>query len=74
MSQTRLLCNGCGMPQVYCKCETKTSKDWKNELYPTVTILDPDGWDRTNLEWSYNEELVTQDEFKKRFMRSTIYE
>ena len=74
MSQTRIICNQCGFPQVYCKCTVKTSKDWKDELYPTVTILDPDGWDRTNLDWSFNEEFVTKEEFISRFCRSTIYE
>ena len=54
--------------------EKKTSKEWKDELYPTVTILNPDGWNRSALEWSYNVEMVTKDEFLERFFRSTIYE
>lgn len=51
--------------------ETKrTSKDW-NKIHQ-VLIMDPDGWDRTNFEYSFNEELITEQEFNKRIMNSTI--
>jgi hypothetical protein len=33
--------------------------------------MDPDGWDRKNFEYSFNEELITKDEFKTRIMFST---
>ncbi|MFA5397848.1 MAG: hypothetical protein WC346_17695 [Methanogenium sp.] len=48
----------------------KTSKEW-NEIYK-INILDPDGWDRTNYEYSFDKENITYDEFMKRVMRSTI--
>jgi hypothetical protein len=50
----------------------KTSEEWLKELYPDYVILDPDGWDRTNFDYSFNKELITEDEFKLRFMKSTI--
>jgi hypothetical protein len=51
----------------------KTSKEWYEELYPTRTliIMDPDGWDRSNWEYSWGEELIDQNEFAMRVMRST---
>ena len=54
--------------------ETKTSKEWYN-LVPKehkLVILDPDGWDRKNYEYSFNEELITKEEFKQRVSKSTI--
>jgi hypothetical protein len=49
----------------------KSSKEWKQEpQHKDVTILDPDGWDRTNLEASM-EEKITEDEFINRLNRST---
>lgn len=50
--------------------EKKTSKQWESESY--IKIIDPDGWDRTNFEYSFNEELITYDEFNNRRLRSTI--
>jgi hypothetical protein len=50
----------------------KTSVEWHKELYPDYIILDPDGWDRTNYDFSFNEEKITEEEFKERFLRSTI--
>lgn len=35
-------------------------------------IIDPDGWDRSNFEASWNER-ITEEEFKKRYSRSTVY-
>jgi|688.fasta_scaffold761113_3 hypothetical protein len=34
-------------------------------------ILDPDGWDRTNFDYSFNKELITKEEFEKRLSEST---
>lgn len=48
----------------------KTSDDWDRE-YPNITILDPDGWDRTNYQFSWFEEKITKEEFEKRMMHST---
>lgn len=54
--------------------ETKTSKEWL-ELMPKeykLKIIDPDGWDRTNYDYSFNEEKISKDEFLKRVVASTI--
>lgn len=53
---------------------TKTSEQWFDLLYKdTLTILDPDGWDRSpdGWEYSWNEELITRTEFEKRLCQST---
>jgi len=34
-------------------------------------LLDPDGWDRKNFQFSFYEELITKEEFSKRLMVST---
>lgn len=34
-------------------------------------VLDPDGWDRKNYDYSWNEELITLEEYKNRCNRST---
>lgn len=52
----------------------KTSEQWYNqvrEFSPNYHIMDPDGWDRTNYDFSFKEELITYDEFVKRSMYST---
>lgn len=52
----------------------KTSKEW-NELVPKefmLRIMDPDGWDRSNWDYSFNEELITKEEFINRVSQSTI--
>lgn len=54
--------------------EAKTSKEWY-ELVPkkfNLAILDPDGWNRSNFDISFNKELITKDQFIKRLMSSTI--
>lgn len=50
--------------------ETKTSEEWFKE-YEEATILDPDGWDRKNFQFSWHEEKITFEEFEQRVMRST---
>lgn len=55
--------------------EKKTSKEWL-ELVPgdfQLSIIDPDGWDRKNYEYSFFEEMITKEEFKKRVLYSTIF-
>mgnify|MGYP001559222966 CR=1 FL=1 len=42
------------------KQELKTSDDWDQE-YPDITVLDPDGWDRSNYQFSWFEEKITKD-------------
>lgn len=48
-----------------------TSKDWQ-EKYPETKVLDPDGWDRTNFQYSWYEEKITHNEYLKRLRVSTI--
>ncbi len=48
----------------------KTSKEWQD--IKGVVILDPDGWDRQNYDYSFNEELITEEEFDKRLSVSTV--
>lgn len=50
--------------------ELKTSADWQ-QLKPEVTVLDPDGWDRKNYQFSWHEELITEQEYEHRIMSST---
>lgn len=54
--------------------EKKTSKEWLELIGPSsdLKILDPDGWDRTNYDYSFNEEKIEREEFEKRLMVSTI--
>ena len=50
----------------------KTSEKWaKKLLTDDVVILDPDGWDRENFQYSFFEELITQEEFERRVRFST---
>lgn len=48
----------------------KTSAEWGKES--DYKVLDPDGWDRANYDYSFNKELVTKVEFERRLFRSTI--
>ena len=52
----------------------KTSQEWYDELRKTenITIMDPDGWDRTNYQYSFTEELITKEKFNERLSRSTV--
>ena len=52
----------------------KTSKEWYEELKkekPEFVIYDPDGWDRTNYNYSFNLEHITSLEFNNRVLFST---
>jgi len=48
----------------------KTSSEWIKEV--GYIILDPDGWDRNNFDFSFNKEKITNEEFKKRLNASTV--
>ena len=48
----------------------KTSEEWN--LSYRVVILDHDGWDRKNYEYSWFKEKITKKEFERRLMLSTI--
>jgi hypothetical protein len=52
----------------------KTSQQWYDELRKTenITIMDPDGWDRTNYKYSFTEELITKEKFNERLSRSSV--
>jgi len=51
----------------------KTSQQWYDELRKTenITIMGPDGWDRTNYKYSFTEELITKEKFEERLAQST---
>ena len=56
------------------KEEIKTSDEWENSDLPEMKgtkVLDPDGWDRQNYQFSYYEELITKDEYLHRVGYST---
>jgi len=48
----------------------KTSQEWQ-ELNPDIIVYDPDGWDRKNYQFSWYEELITEDEYNRRLIVST---
>ena len=48
----------------------KTSKEWQ-ELYPNPKVLDPDGWGRSNFQYSWYEEEITFEEYNNRVVYST---
>ena len=52
----------------------KTSQQWYEEIPKEhkLLILDPDGWDRSNYQYSFYEELITKEEFDIRLSSSTI--
>jgi hypothetical protein len=50
----------------------KTSKEWQNELSHRIQIIDADGWDRQNFEYSWGEEKISIGEFKERCQTSTL--
>lgn len=51
------------------KGNLKTSEEWAKKY--TNKIVDPDGWDRENFEYSWYQELITREEFENRAARST---
>jgi hypothetical protein len=48
----------------------KTSAEWIKDT--NVFIYDPDGWDRKNFQFSFYEELISEEEFNNRLIRSTV--
>ena len=53
--------------------EKRTSKEWNTEMTAAVNIkiLDPDGWDRNNFQYSFFEKIIKKKKFKKKVMMST---
>lgn len=51
----------------------KTSDKWLEliEESERPMIYDADGWDRSNFQYSFYEELITKEEFNQRLMMST---
>lgn len=54
--------------------EKRTSQNWERRVPKEVglTIRDHDGWDRTDFQHSFNQEMITKDEFIERVEKSTI--
>lgn len=54
--------------------EKKTSREWFALLSRPegVVILDPDGWDKSNFDYSFNKELITENEYYKRLLTSSM--
>ncbi len=50
--------------------EKKTSEEWQ-KLKPSPYVYDPDGWDRKNFQYSWYDELITEQEYVDRVMEST---
>ena len=52
------------------KATKKTSKEWiKGTGYK---VIDPDGWNRSNFDYSFNKEKITFNEFNRRLLASTV--
>lgn len=51
----------------------KTSEQWYEQIPKEFKfyIMDPDGWDRSNYDYSFKEELITKEEFVRRVSYST---
>lgn len=54
--------------------DLRTSIEWYKNLqkHYNITILDYDGWDRDNFDYSFNEEKITSEEFDERLVKSTV--
>lgn len=48
----------------------KTSEEWQS-IFPYPKVLDPDGWDRKNYDYSWKEEKITLEEYEARRSQST---
>lgn len=48
----------------------RTSEEWQRQ-FPDMVVYDPDGWDRTNYQYSWHQELITLTEYNSRMMQST---
>ena len=49
--------------------DKRTSREWQKRC--NTTVIDPDGWDRKNLDYSWNKERITKKEFEHRLAQST---
>ena len=48
----------------------KTSEEWQS-IFPYPKVLDHDGWDRKNYDYSWKEEKITLEEYENRLSNST---
>lgn len=48
----------------------KTSEQWQQENMDVI-VMDPDGWNRSNYQYSWFEEKITKEEYTKRILHST---
>lgn len=53
------------------KEEVKSSEEWQKQ-FPNTKVLDPDGWDRKNYQYSWFKEKITLTEYNSRLNRSTV--
>jgi hypothetical protein len=51
--------------------ELKTSEEWQKQ-FPNTKVLDPDGWDRKNYQYSWFEEKITLEEYTTRLHESSV--
>jgi len=51
--------------------ELKTSEEWQKQ-FPNPKVLDPDGWDRKNYQYSWFEEKITLAEYTTRLHKSSV--
>lgn len=58
--------------ELYVKRSTFTSEYWHMVYHANLIILDPDGWDRKDYDFSFKSERITHDEFLKRLWGSTV--
>lgn len=51
--------------------ELKTSAEWQT-VHNKIVVLDPDGWDRKDYDYSWYQELISEQEYLKRVSLSTV--
>jgi hypothetical protein len=51
--------------------ELKTSEEWQKQ-FPNTKVLDSDGWDRKNYQYSWFEEKITLAEYTTRLHKSSV--
>lgn len=55
----------------YCD-DLRTSAEWHREEFAMYKIVDPDGWDRSNFDYSWYIERISATEFTTRMANSTV--
>lgn len=51
--------------------ELKSSEEWQKQFKHLIYVMDPDGWDRKNFDYSWYDEKITKKEFFNRVCQST---